>query len=113
MIKTSDFLFEMGLSLEDLKEYREYLFESVGSKESFNLQYRAAVLGNYIQEAVKIYGDYFIDIFKCTGYRYAIFEKDSEGFYKINVKTFVVKPTKITHPDCEKTSICGWKFSTP
>lgn len=105
MILTSDFLFEMGFSLEDLKEYREYLFESVGSKESFNLQYRASVMGSLMQGSVKVYGNQFIDIFRCAGCRFIIFEKDIEGFYKINVKTFVVKPDTFTHHDYEKVFI--------
>lgn len=105
MIKTSDFLFEMGLSVEDMKDYREYLFESTGTKESFNLQYRASVMGSLIQGSVKVYGNRFIDIFECRGYRYLIFEKDIEGFYKINVKTFVIKPDTFTHHDYEKVFI--------
>lgn len=107
MIKTSDFLFEMGISLEDMKEYRERLFESTDSKESFNLRYRAATFGDYMRGAIKIYGNQFIDIFKCTGCRYVIFEKDIEGFYKINIKTFVVKPDTFTHHDYEKVFIGG------
>lgn len=105
MIKTSDFLFEMGLSVEDIKDYREYLSESVGTKESFNLQYRATVMGNLMQGSVKVYGNRFIDIFECRGCRYIIFEKDIEGFYKINVKTFVIKADTFTHHDYEKVSI--------
>lgn len=105
MIFTSDFLFEMGLSVEDMKDYREYLSESTGTKESFNLHYLASVMGSLIQDSVKVYGNQFIDIFECRGYRYIIFEKDIEGFYKINVKTFVVKPDTFTHHDYEKVFI--------
>lgn len=110
MIFTSDFLFEMGLSVEDMKDYRDYLFGSTGTKESFNLQYRARVMGSLMQGSVKVYGNHFIDIFECRGYRYFIFEKDIEGYYKINVKSFVVKPDTLHH-DCEKVFIGGWKFS--
>lgn len=105
MIKTSDFLFERGLSVEDMKGYREYLSGSAGTKESFNIQYRATVMGRLMQESVKVYGNQFIDIFKCMGCRYIIFEKDIEGFYKINVKTFVVEPDTFTHHDYEKVFI--------
>lgn len=103
MIKTSDFLFEMGLSVEDMKDYREYLSESVGTKESFNIEYRDRVMGSLMQGSDKVYGNQFIDIFECRGCRYIIFEKDVEGFYKINVKTFVVKTDTFTDYDYEKT----------
>lgn len=112
MIFTSDFLFEMGLSVEDMKDYREYLSRSASSKESFNVQYRAAVLKDRMEEVVKVYENQFIDIFRCAGCRFIIFEKDIEGYYKINVKSFVVKPDTLHH-DCEKASISGWKFSKP
>lgn len=105
MIKTSDFLFEMGLSLEDLKKYREHLFESASSKESFNVQYRSVVLEDRMGEVVKVYENQFIDVFRCAGCRFIIFEKDIEGYYKLNVKTFVVKPDTFTHHDYEKVFI--------
>ena len=105
MIFTSDFLFEMGLSVKDMEDYRECLSRSAGSKNYYNLQYRAAVLGDYMPGAVKVYENQFIDVFECKGYRYIIFEKDIEGFYKINVKSFVVKPDTFTHHDYEKVFI--------
>ena len=99
MIKTSDFLFEMGLSLKDAEVYRDHLFKIAGSKESYNLLYRDAVLGDSMEVVTKVYGNQFIDIFRCVGCRYVIFEKDDEGFYKINVKSFVVEPDMFTYHD--------------
>ena len=105
MIKTSDFLFEMGISLEDMKDYREYLSMSASSKESFNVQYRAVVLEDRMEEAVRVYEDKFIDIFRCAGCRFIIFEKDIKGYYRLYVKSFLVKPDTFTHHDYEKVYI--------
>lgn len=105
MIRTSDFLFERGLRIEEMEDYRKYLLTSTGTVDKFNLDYRTIVLGDYTQEPTKVYGNLFIDIFACGGCRYVIFEKDNKGFYKLNVKTFVVKPDTFTHHDYEKVFI--------
>lgn len=99
MIKTSDFLFEMGISVDDMMDYREYLSRSASSKESFNVQYRAVVLEERMEEAIRVYEDKFIDIFRCAGCRFIIFEKDIKGYYKLYVKSFLVKPDTITDYD--------------
>ena len=91
MILLRDFLNEMQIVKSDMRDYREYLAENVSTVESFNSQYKAAVLNDLMNGDVKVYGDQFIDIFKCVGCRYIIFEKNLEGFYKLNVKTFTVR----------------------
>ena len=91
MILLRDFLNEMGIEKSEMRDYRKYLAENVSTVESFNSKYKDIVLNDLANSAAEVYGDQFIDIYKCVGCRYIIFEKNLKGIYKLYVKTFTVR----------------------